>query len=99
MTIGSVGEVSDFKACPPADNLCQITKYKHPARRTAGKQIPNKCQMIISNGPNVFDILKFGHCDLFVARYLRFGIFHRPPSDLAIHFSCRLTPSAFVIYN
>jgi len=39
-------------------------------------QIPNISQISISNDPNRFDILNFGHCDLFVIYYLRFGIFH-----------------------
>jgi hypothetical protein len=34
-----------------------------------------KFQMSISNDPNRFVILNFGHCDLFVICYLRFGIF------------------------
>jgi hypothetical protein len=33
--------------------------------------------MSISNDPNRFVILNFGHCDLFVICYLRFGIFNR----------------------
>jgi hypothetical protein len=30
-----------------------------------------------SNDQNRFDILKIGHCVLFVICHLRFGIFHR----------------------
>jgi len=45
----------------------EISNSKH--------QIPMKSQMSISNDPNRFDILNFGHCDLFVICYLRFGIF------------------------
>jgi hypothetical protein len=55
----------------------EISNSKHPARRTAGKQISIKSKISISNDPNRFVILNFGHCDLFVICYLRFGIFHR----------------------
>jgi hypothetical protein len=46
-----------------------MSKYKH--------QNTNKFQMTISNDPNRFVIWNFGHCDLFVICYLRFGIFLR----------------------
>ena len=48
---------------------CLISNFKH--------QISMKSQISISNDPNRFVILNFGHCDLFVIWYLRFGIFHR----------------------
>jgi hypothetical protein len=69
----------------------EISKSKHPARRTAGKQIPIKSQMSISNAPNRFDILNFGHCDLFVICDLRFGIFHR---NLNVSSSIKLEAAA-----
>jgi hypothetical protein len=43
--------------------------------------------MSISNGPNRFGFLKFGHCDLFVICYLRFGIFLR---NQKVSFSIKL---------
>jgi hypothetical protein len=36
----------------------EISNSKHPARMTAGKQIPNKSQITISNDPNRFGIFQ-----------------------------------------
>ena len=36
-------------------------------------QIPMKSQILISNDPNRFDILNFGHCDLFILRLIGSG--------------------------
>jgi hypothetical protein len=43
--------------------------------------------MSISDGPNRFGFLNFGHCDLFVICYLRFGIFLR---NQKVSFSIKL---------
>jgi hypothetical protein len=40
-------------------------------------QISRKSQISLANDPARFVILIFGHCDLFIICYLRFGIFHR----------------------
>ncbi|MGB5255453.1 MAG: hypothetical protein WBN68_22305 [Sedimenticolaceae bacterium] len=47
-------------------------KYKNTSTKNS-----NKFQMTISNDPNRFVIWNFGHCDLIVICYLRFGNFHR----------------------
>ncbi|MGD8364494.1 MAG: hypothetical protein PVI36_06210, partial [Desulfobacterales bacterium] len=42
-----------------ASMYSEISNSKHPARRTAGKQIPNKSQISISKDPNRFVIWNF----------------------------------------
>jgi hypothetical protein len=42
----------------------EIPNSKHPARKTAGRQIANKSQIPILN-IQTFGILNFGHWDLF----------------------------------
>jgi hypothetical protein len=80
----------------PGIECLEISNSKH--------QIPMKSQFSISNHPNRFDILNFGHCDLpfdlaqggelvepFVICYLRFGIFHR---NLKVSSSIKLDAAA-----
>jgi len=50
-----------------------------------------KSQISISNHPNRFVILNFGHCDLFVIYYLQFGIFRR---NLKVSSSIKLEAAA-----
>jgi hypothetical protein len=49
----------------------EISNSKH--------QIPMKSQMSMSNDPNRFDILNFGHCDFFIICYLLFAIWNFSP--------------------
>jgi hypothetical protein len=63
------------KSIHPDEIGVEISNNKHPARKTAGRQITNKLQIPISNDQNrvsasfhilsMFGILNFGHCDLF----------------------------------
>jgi len=52
---------------PDPDNP-EITNYKH--------QITNKCQISTKIKSQLFGILNFGHCDLFVICVLLFEIFY-----------------------
>jgi len=58
--------------------MSKITNSKHPAKKTAGRQIPSKIQIPIFNdqtpGRALFGFLNFGYCDLFDICYLLFGI-------------------------
>ena len=65
----------------PWSFVSKITNSKHPAKKTAGKQITNKSQIPIFNdqtfqAETLFGFLNFGYCDLFDICYLEFNLLH-----------------------